>query len=1659
VIPNGGLVREVNIENEIYLSTLANPNTSQKYQCDTFSGKYIQVGYYFTNWGPNVYNNKGCDDLTVSQNYYLSVGNCCTNYAGNNIFPYESRTFALLENITFFTPEGYVPLHFSLRNVRTSGTGLVKVERVDTIRPNNPGSDTLNFSTIKHYSKEFELPDDGFYGIFTAKLRPTCKTPLSASIPVNYQFDFREQSYLGNSLQSYHSNTRGDVINYQKPLLKLATQQTDEIAAADTVKWTINLTNASPTSRAENVWIGASFDPQIKLVKLIDTKTGKVIYPVNDIFKLGGFPPAVVNTFEIYATFTLCQPDSIRVFTGSDCFQYPDSLNGYECSADDLNLRFVTSTTTLESSLSGPTAAVDLCEPQRYTTTINNIGKADVYDLKLKVYSRYGMTIKDSVWLFIPGRTDSILLAKPVDLGANIWEIDLTSNDSPLDTNSFKGARQSANTVQLKFYVDTDCEFISSSIFFIQPVGVLKCGDPVEGIYSVSQPLNIKGIKKSYFSNVSLSIDEIDFCENTHFATAKFINLGPDTTKIIDGFELDLPFGISVDTNYISSVINGPKQKPTVISRSSRNSAQWILPSGLQPGDSSVFNLKLTVDHNALECDFNQIYFYAVIQDSAFCVKTKQYCNIKAATSSGFIADSIKKAEFIFTFDGMTSVIENGLEKVDLKYGIRNINPKANSGNIHYVSVYADVNRNMVKDSGDVFVMGDTLLQSLSDTNTQRSLQFNVNSENACNLLLVVDSGMCQCELTTIALPPTQLQNAGMDLTICSDLDTLIGTEGVAGLKYNWESFGNMNRTDTSRIRFNWYNTNKQDTTFQLVLSTIKQYCRSTDTVAVTLHPQMTGAMSYDEKMCKNGIINLGSVITGGKGAKTHQWTPIEGLARTKFAFTQAFPDTTSVYYRTTWDQNGCEFFDSTRVDIKELPIAKIESSPACFGDSIRFSDSTQYFSPFRSMVWDLGNNAITSDSLPVVLYDTSGEFYIQLIVEDIYDCRDTAFDTLEMFPFPTILYDTLLDVCKDDSVTLINKGIIDYGSFTSVWDLGYDTLYGDTVGTRIDAVGTSYIHLKMISDQGCVDEIRDTVSVYTIPSAALSLANHCLGDSIEISAVSNLTSPDTITSYQWNIDGMGLTDTAFKYQFSDTGWHHIDITLRSNQNCFNTQIDSLFVYNNPKASFSLQSILCEEDTVKVLDFSLNDHGTIVSKNWVENNTIEHSADSLSLWIPANGGITLQLNLANEFGCVDTIEETFNSVEKEVPNLLVNGNCEDHLFSFEFTPKRPDSLLVYQLEVSPEFNTNQTNFNHIFAASGDYTLRQKTITTSGCETDTTFIITVNPRPEADFILEYPCEDVRTRFISLSTTSLGQITDYNWDVSSIVFPTDSVAQLNYLDTGSYPIRLEVTNNFGCTDTAFGEANPPTKAILGLQFDPICQFDEQFFEDVTTGLNIPVTTRLFDMGNTDTVKQSIVFPYSYQGYGTFDITLTLITRPNCIYTYTSPIQVDPKPIPGFIVTPTEVNILNPIITVVDQSVNAPLYQYFISDGSNYLNGNFIHEFIDSGYYEITQIVSNPLGCADTLTKSVFVEFATTQFMPSAFTPNGDGYNDRFEPKGLGIDRYELQVFNRWGAKVFETSSNQTYWKGTNQDPGTYMYVVKIIMLDGRYTYRKGMVTLIR
>lgn len=182
-------------------------------------------------------------------------------------------------------------------------------------------------------------------------------------------------------------------------------------------------------------------------------------------------------------------------------------------------------------------------------------------------------------------------------------------------------------------------------------------------------------------------------------------------------------------------------------------------------------------------------------------------------------------------------------------------------------------------------------------------------------------------------------------------------------------------------------------------------------------------------------------------------------------------------------------------------------------------------------------------------------------------------------------------------------------------------------------------------------------------------------------------------------------------------------------------------------------------------------------------------------------------------------------------------------------------------------------------------------------------------------------------------------------------------------------------------------------------------------------------------------------------------------------------DPIPDVSFIATPTLLsNLEDGIVHFTNTTTGAVSYEWDFGDLSPIsTEENPIHEFENSetaGY--IVQLTAySPFGCSDSITTIISVREELLYYIPNAFTPDGDEYNQVFLPvfeSGFDPHDFNCTIFNRWGEVIFESHDHRVGWDGTYhgilQPPGTYIWKIDFGMeYDDSRKVITGYVSIIR
>jgi gliding motility-associated-like protein len=181
----------------------------------------------------------------------------------------------------------------------------------------------------------------------------------------------------------------------------------------------------------------------------------------------------------------------------------------------------------------------------------------------------------------------------------------------------------------------------------------------------------------------------------------------------------------------------------------------------------------------------------------------------------------------------------------------------------------------------------------------------------------------------------------------------------------------------------------------------------------------------------------------------------------------------------------------------------------------------------------------------------------------------------------------------------------------------------------------------------------------------------------------------------------------------------------------------------------------------------------------------------------------------------------------------------------------------------------------------------------------------------------------------------------------------------------------------------------------------------------------------------------------------------------------VVINPAPVSLFYALPEEVSILNPVIEFSSQASTGTDIQYLwdFDDNNNSTDFSPSHSYADTGTYHVKYKVTNSItGCESETEKTVIVTPYFRMYIPSAFSPNGDGLNDIFEIYGDAIDEYNLNIYDRWGGSVYQSNSIKWPWEGKingiyDAPQGAYVYVIKVKDVKGKEYEYSGTVTIMK
>lgn len=771
---------------------------------------------------------------------------------------------------------------------------------------------------------------------------------------------------------------------------------------------------------------------------------------------------------------------------------------------------------------------------------------------------------------------------------------------------------------------------------------------------------------------------------------------------------------------------------------------------------------------------------------------------------------------------------------------------------------------------------------------------------------------------------------------------------------------------------------------------------------------------------------------------------------------------------------------------VNESPDFFAELVTACRVATIPFHATGINTANIASYNWDFGDGGTATVAVPDVshTYTNSGTYTVTLTTTDINGCTNTRTITnyiringpVAGFSVAnpsgcagrTVLFN---DLSTTDGINAITNWQFDFG------DGAVQNFSAPPFQHTYSSTGTFTVTLRITDAAGCMDSLTLNnliVATDPVPGFFSEQIPSCPGAPIFFH---NNSLPTSGLVYDWDFGDGGTSNVATPtYSYSAAGIYTVRLVVTDSAGCSDTLIRTGYVtIDNPRADFTMSDTVSsctpfEVQFTNTSSYYLN-HTVLWDFGPGEGTSTQINPTH---FYGSPGTYQIKLRVGSYGGCLDSITKTITVYDTAgiTFNYLPLGGCKPLAANFSTFSPGPMTSYFWDFGDGVTSTTTTPAVSHTYTSFGSFvpTLIMEdasgcTIPVSGFDT----VLVVGADAEFGYSDTLFCDAGLVNFTD-STTFNDPITSYNWSFGDGGTSTQQHPAHQYNTPGLYTVRLIVQTQNNCRDTVTKQnlvavVQRPRIDIGGDSV--ICINSSLLHSGLFTQPDTSAVTWLwsFPNGNSSTLQNPP--PQTYNTAGNFTITAIATNSTGCRDTTTQGLIVNPLPVVNM---PAQMTIQNgfPVTIPATYSPNTVSWNWIPSSGLSCtncptpaagpkINTNYYVQFTDAN------------GCVNSATIQVFVLCKNSNlFIPNTFSPNGDGSNDVFYPRGMGLERIKLlRIFNRWGEVVFEKSNvpvndpaagwNGSY-KGKKPIADVYVYQAEVFCENGELIKLNGNVALI-
>ncbi len=727
---------------------------------------------------------------------------------------------------------------------------------------------------------------------------------------------------------------------------------------------------------------------------------------------------------------------------------------------------------------------------------------------------------------------------------------------------------------------------------------------------------------------------------------------------------------------------------------------------------------------------------------------------------------------------------------------------------------------------------------------------------------------------------------------------------------------------------------------------------------------------------------------------------------------------------------------------------------------------------------WDMGDGTLYSGNPAGHFYTTPGTYSIKLLVTDIRGCRDSIIkpNVIRVWGPVANINAAPLTGCRGVTVNFTDLTTTDGTHPITNWQWTYGDGIVENSTTppfshTYDTSGNFIPKLKVTDSYGCSDSAFLPAPLFiTDPKAGFTSTDTltCIGRPVNFlnsSAGVNLT-------YNWDF-GNTLSSTAANpgTTYPADGDYPVQLVVTDVNGCRDTLLRNNYIkIRTAVASFNVSdsNSSCAPFEVTFTNTALN----ATNLSWDFGDGTTSPLPDPVHYFNTPGSYIVKLYALGPGGCLDSATRTINLYPSTATiTYSPLSGCAPLPVNFHVSTPGPVTYL-WDFSDGSTLASSDSNLVYNYLLPGNFLPKVILEDETGCLIPVTGADTIRVTRsivrfgQSDSLF---CNGGLVTF-SDSTFSNGTISGYLWNFGDGGSSTQQHPQHQYNTPGLYDVQLIVNTANGCSDTLTKNRliKVATTPDIDINGDSTACVPASFLlRGVLLQADTSALNWQWDFGNGNTANNPTPAAQLYTTPGNYTVRLIATNSSGCADTTYQGMTVYALPVVDAGPDRT-VNIGFPVTL---STTGSPVTGYLWSPSTG-LDCSTCPTPVATPRNTITYRVqvTDANGCRNSDEVTILVTCnGANVFIPNTFSPNNDGSNDVFYPRGTGLFRVQrMSIFNRWGELIFQRTNfapndANAGWNGrVNGKPAitdVYTYIIEIVCNNSEVLPFKGNISLIQ